>query len=268
MRKPIAQQRRDRADFRRALILGVIVVAAVAAIVYYKATGEEDRLDKMLCLEKAGPKGHVILLVDKTDPLTFTQAKAFNLLLTNLSSRTLVGEGELLSVFVLGEDFRDTAEPIFEKCNPGDGKDKDPLKNTLSLWKERYEKEFVRPLLSLESEMKSITPGKYSPILQMLQVVAIRFAKHDVRGSKRLIIVSDMLQNSPELSFFKSTPNFKEAQKQPSFSRLRAKLHGVNVTVQLLLHNPQLQKDPLARFWEEYFREMGGTLQKIEALPG
>ncbi len=245
----------------------IVVVAVVAGIVMWKLK-EPGRPDAMLCSPKNIPTAHVILLVDKTDPLTFTQAKAFNQILGDLVSGKLVREGELLSVFVLGEDFRETADPIFEKCNPGDGTGRSGVNDNPKLWKDLHDVEYAKPLLALESQMRALEPGKYSPILQMLQVVALCYSKYHVPGPKRLIIVSDMLQNTPEISFFRMTPTFADAQKAPTFARLRAKLNSVDVTIRMLHHSPQLQKTPLAKFWEDYFREMGGTLQEIDPLPG
>ncbi len=225
-------------------------------------------LTKLLCSSKDGPLAHIVLLVDKTDPLTFTQGKEFSQILEDFAKIKYVREGELLSVFVLGEDFKQTADPIFEKCNPGDGSNQSMASGNPKLWKQMFEDEYLKPLVALESELKSQTALKQSPILQMLQVVALRFAKYNVQGPRRLYIVSDMLHHTPDLSLFREQPDFLSLTKRPAFARLRAKLDSVDTTVFLLLHKPQLQTIRLSKFWEDYFRDMGGSLQKFDPIHG
>ena len=81
--------------------------------------------------------------------------------------------------------FRETAEPLFEKCNPGDGSSRSKLTENPELWKRRYQNEFVTPLLALEENLRALVPAKRSPILEMMQVVALRFAKYRARGPRQ-----------------------------------------------------------------------------------
>ena len=263
-----ARRKRDRKSALWGFVLFGLVVVILGAVFFWKATGESDVLAENLCPAKTGPAGHVILLVDKTDALTFTQTKAFNQVLENFSRMKYVGERELLSVFVLDEDFRGNAEPIFEKCNPGNGSNRSRITDNPELWNRKYQNDYVKPLLSTGSQLRSMGPAKYSPILEMLQLVALRFEKYDVRGSRKLYIVSDMLHNTQQLSLFGGVPEFESLKNKPIFSRLRASLKEVDVTIFLLLFSPQLQTRKLSKFWEDYITEMGGKLQQINSFPG
>jgi hypothetical protein len=208
------------------------------------------------------------LLIDKTDPLTFTQGRALRQLLDDLAKGRFAREGELLSVFVLGEDIRATADPIFERCNPGDGSSRSNLTDNPELWKRKHDQEFVKPLVALEDQMRAPKAASVSPIFEMLQVVALRFAKFDVRGRRSLIIVSDMLHNTPAYSLYRQSQDFAALRTTPEFARLRSKLEGADVELLLLMHTPQLQSRRLTKFWEDYFRDMGARLQRVEPLPG
>jgi hypothetical protein len=99
-------------------------------------------------------------------------------------------------------------------------------------------------------------------------VVALRFAKFDVRGRRSLIIVSDMLHNTPAYSLYRQSQDFAALRTTPEFARLRSKLEGADVELLLLMHTPQLQSRRLTKFWEDYFRDMGARLQRVEPLPG
>ena len=268
MRSPIAEQgRRTRQKWVLALLITAVTLGFVG-MVAWKTLSQPDAPDSLLCPARTGPKGHVILLVDRTDPLSFTQSRAVNQLVEDIAKGRYAREGELLSVFVLGEDFRSTPDPIFERCNPGDGSSRSKLTENPELWKQKHEAEFVKPLMALEPQMRATQAGQWSPIFEMLQVVSLRFAKYDVRGRKYLILVSDMLHNTPAYSLYKEPPEFAVLQTRPDFAKLRSKLEAVDVELLLLMHTPQLQTRRLSRFWEDYFRDMGGRLQRIDPLPG
>ena len=113
--------RRARQRRTKDLIFGTIgfllVLGIIGGVTYYMSSRPAS-LDKESLCPASGPTGHYVLLVDKTDPLTFTQKEAFTVTLRELVEKR-IPEGYLLSVFVLGEDFKETAKPLIERCNPG-----------------------------------------------------------------------------------------------------------------------------------------------------
>jgi len=76
----VRASRRQAERARRDVLLGTlalfaaIAIAGGAAWAWYERPA--DALDASLC-PAGGPHGHYVLLVDKTDPLTFTQKEAF-----------------------------------------------------------------------------------------------------------------------------------------------------------------------------------------------
>lgn len=268
MRRSAASEKRESSYAWRATVLAIFSVAALASIGIWKFLGHSDAPTDLLCPSGTGPLAHVILLVDKTDPLTFTQGKAFSQILEDFTKGKYVREGELLSVFVLGEDFRQTADPIFERCNPGDGRTRSRITENPELWNRKYQNDYVKPLLALEEQMRSLKAAKWSPILEMLQVVALRFSKHNVRGGRSLFIVSDMLHNTSDFSLYIDPQDFGTLKQRPAFARLHSRLDSVGVSLFLLMNSPELQTRKLSRFWEDYFKDTGASLEKIEPLPG
>jgi len=268
MNASTASRNRDRSYARRATVLALFAVATLAGLGTWKFFGHSEVPTYLLCPLSHGPSAHVILLVDKTDPFTFTQSKALNQILEDFTKDKYVREGELLSVFVLGQDFRDTAEPIFEKCNPGDGSSRSKVTENPELWGRKYQNEYVNPLMDLEQQLRSSQSSKWSPILEMLQVVALRFAKYDVRGRRSLFIVSDMLHNTSDYSLYRDPIEYEVLKTKPAFFRLRSKLEKVDVNIFLLMNTPTLQTRKLSKFWQDYLKDMGGSIEKIDSLPG
>jgi hypothetical protein len=227
----------------------LLVVVVLAVVVTAMLIPRDEELAENLC-PRSGPKAHLVLLVDATDPFTFAQKKSFLLLIDRLTKPEFTSQGTLLSVFVVGENVETNAEPAFERCSPGSGNEKSELTHNLQLWRERFERDFQKPLREVA-----------------LQLVSLSFQKHGVKGSKRLLLVSDLLQNTPELSLYKETPNWDDLRRRADIQRLRADLAGVDVEAHLLLNSPNIQNRRFIKFWEDYFADMGARMS-VKPLPG
>jgi hypothetical protein len=263
--------RRARQRRTRELILGTLGFIAVAAIVLgglYYAKSRPKSLDKESLCPANGPTGHYVLLVDRTDPLSFTQMEAFKVTLRELVEKR-TAEGYLLSVFVLGADFKEGAKPIAELCNPGSGQNKSDLTENVRQLKKQYQERFLDPLLKQSDALLATEPAKFSPILEMMQLVAINgFRKHNVKGPRRLIVMSDMLQNTPQYSMYKGTPDYSTFASSSYGQKAQLELHGVEVEVHYLMNSPQLQTKRNLKFWEDYFDKAGARIVAVRPLEG
>src|SRR5262249_20764231 len=134
---------------------------------------------------------------------TFTQDQAFQGLLRELVTRR-VPTGYLLSVFVLGEDFKANAQPLIELCNPGDGSGASELTANPKQLRRQYEQRFIEPLLKESQALVASTPARLSPIFEMLQLAGINgFRAQGVQGERRLVVVSDMLHNTAQFTMYR-----------------------------------------------------------------
>jgi len=239
----------------------------VSGFVYFRLQTQPAPDSATLCPAE-GPRGHYVLLVDKTDPLSFTQKQSFSVFLEDLVKRR-VPEGYLLSVFVLGEDFKSNAQPLVELCNPGAGDNKSALTSNVQRARRTYEEKFIKPLLSQGEALQSSQPAKMSPILEMLQLVAITgFRKHDVQGERKLFLMSDMLHNAASLSMYRGTPSYAEFSDTDYGRKTQADLRDVSVELYYLLNAPQLQTRRNLLFWESYFTKSGARLMQVRPLEG
>jgi hypothetical protein len=263
--------RRQAERARREVMLGAIAfvvaiaIAGGAAWAYFSRPA--DALDAQLC-PPGGPTGHYVLLVDKTDPLTFTQKQAFEVRLRELVQHR-TPKGYLLSVFVLGESFRDNARPLVELCNPGDGSDRSALTANLARLKHQYDEGFIAPLMNEADALQSATPSPTSPIFEMLQLVGINaFQARGIRGEKRLIVMSDMLHNTTQFTMYRGQPDFGEFARSDYGRRVQAQLPGVDVELDMLMNTPQRQTRRQLKFWEDYFDKAGARIVLVEPLEG
>jgi hypothetical protein len=263
--------RRAKAQRRREILLGVSIlalIAMIAAVVAYQFLHRSAGYDPETLCPLSGPKGHYALLVDKTDPLSFTQRTALETLLKDLVERK-IPEGYLVSVFVLGEDYKLNAKPLVEICNPGTGQDKSELTANLKQLKRQYNKKFITPLMQQMQSMVSDQSGKYSPIFEMIQMVSLEsFQRHPIEGERRLLIVSDLLHNTPELSLYKKVPILEDFLLSDYGRRTYVNLTNVQIDLYLLLNTPQYQSDELMQFWQGFFEKTGATIASTNSMPG
>lgn len=244
-----------------------IFVAAVCAFIYSTLHNEKPANAITLCPAK-GPSGHVVILVDKSDPMSFTQRKDFEVLYRDVVTR-LVPKNHLLSVYALADDFTVTAEPLLELCNPGDGSDIREFDGNPVQVKKVFDAKYLRPMLELSDQLLTDKPGKASPILEMVQLVGITgFNKRAVSGERRLIIVSDLIQNSNQLNMYKGVPVYASFSGTPYGQKALADLKGIKVEIRMLLNTPAVQGENLLNFWRQYFKQSGGNVVSYEPVKG
>ena len=270
--------RRDRNDKILAMIIFIGIIAFAVAVATWWWFSRAGGLDARLC-PAGGPSGHTIILIDKTDPLPLVQERALRQLLSEVARRRAndfhasadaelpLRVGELLSIFVLGEDYKSTPDPIFERCNPGVGENASVWFSNPERLEKLYTSEFDDKLAAVQGDLTAKAASKWSPIMEMLQMVSINGFRHGaVNGPRKLIVVSDLLQNTPELSHFKSVPSFDEFKKTGYYGKLSTDLANVEVHLRYLMFSPPLQTRRLNKFWEDYFADQGATIKTVKPL--
>ncbi len=264
----LGRRAKQRRNMQIAVIslLVLVTLAALAGGAYFMWSRPAG-LDARMC-PPSGPTGHFVLLVDTTDPLTFTQGQAYSTIVNELIEKR-TPEGHLLSVFLLGEDFKSTAAPVVELCNPGTGADKSELTANTRKLRRQYEERFLRPLLDATKDMVAKKSGKASPVLEMLQLVGLNgFRKADVKGVRRLIVISDMLHNTPQFSMYRDLPEHKAFASTPYGQRTQAELRDVEVELHYLINSPKLQTRQNLSFWESYFNKAGARIVAVRPMEG
>jgi hypothetical protein len=248
--------------------LALLVVLGILGGVGWWWSQRKPGVDPKTLCPVSGPIGHNVLLVDKTDPLNLAQKAAFDLWVTDLVERK-TPKGYLLTIFVLGDDFKSQTLPLVELCNPGDATGHSELTENIKQLNRLYKDRFLQPVFDQSKELLGVTPAKESPILEMLQMVNLNaFLKHRVDGPKQLFVMSDLLQNSKSLSMYKGVPNFEDFSQTAYARKTKIDMTDVDVRVELLLNVPSLQKDNLLQFWESYFKQSGAMGFKVVQLPG
>lgn len=264
-----AKRKSNAGTWTLAAVIFIALFSAGWAYINFKLA--HDTIDKETLCPTQGPKGHYVVLIDNTSPFPFTQKAALAQRLKNMIS-TDIPEGYLISVFLLGEKFEQNEKPIFERCNPGQWKDRSQLTATKKFVDRNFNEKFANPLHEVIRKIPLDQHSKFSPIFQMLQLVGINgFSHANVDGDRRLIIYSDMLANMPEFSMYRGAPmSFGEFAKTPYGRSAQAPgLKGAVVSINLLANEHKTaQTNRLGDFWANYFDANEASVDEINSMEG
>jgi hypothetical protein len=146
----------------------------------------------------SGRLGHTLVLVDKSDPWSPVQADRLKLLVKQLAEA--LPRDHMLSIYVFRDVFEPNFPPLLALCNPG---------RTVSEWignprrdYRRWLEQFGRPLDQALVLLAQPAQGQHSPIVEAVGDLLARRETTPESGGLRLVLVSDMLQNSAGFSFY------------------------------------------------------------------
>lgn len=222
-----------------------------------------------LCPTERPPSEIVVLLLDVSDQFSEPQRLQIQNQLARL--RDSIPRFGLIEVYTVDRLGRRVTEPVSHLCNPGTGEDLNRIYQNPALARKKWNA-FAAKLTSDVDRQISKPATATSPIFEAIQATALRtFGKPVYDGlPKRLVIVSDLMQNVPGgLRMYDGIPSFESFQETPYFSRVRSDLSGLSVLVYYLARaNLKQQNRAHLAFWQEYFQSQGAELEAVERIFG
>lgn len=237
------------------IILCCIGVVSAASYVAIQVTKSSEINETSLC-RQTGAINTTAILLDLTDPLNTTQQARLKTILNDELHRTQ--RDTMITLGVVSED-ENRWGARFAKCKPATGEYANSLYENPGLIAERYRSEFLNPVNDTLAAMLTSEKENQSPIMEAMQSLIAETPDFTrVQGRKKLIVVSDMLQHSDTLSFYRR-------QGWDFFSgsigdhRLAGNLSSVEVEIYLIPRSgPNIPKRQFAEdFWVRYFDRQG-----------
>ena len=205
-----------------------------------------------------GPTGAMIVLLDLTDPLSRSQAMRLTALLESRIDKAAAGT--MISLGVVSE-FEDRWGAHFALCKPESGAAANTFYQNPALIAQAFRTNFQEPLTASIAEMMQATPENRSPIIEALQsLIAETPQMLDLSGPVRIIIASDMLQHSDNISFYRGE-GWNHLESSGGVTRLAKSLEGSGITL-VRIPRPEAGSRPLAEiepFWARYFDRQGAA---------
>jgi hypothetical protein len=217
-----------------------------------------------LCPLDGPPRGHVVFLIDKTDPLSPDRVETLEAELR--ATRDRLAAGERLSVFLIHERVEQEFAPIFSRCSPGRGEEANELYENPRMIQRAFDRAFGAPVERALAELVRATTAPRSPILEAIHAISVWPPFHDAQP-RELVVVSDLLQNVEAFSQYHRLPPFEEVVRGEYLRARMPDLSGVEVRLQRIERapawaEPTLQGEAHAAFWSDYFAAAGARVAR------
>ena len=267
MRKQL--RRGDRVRRKNAVGIAILVIFAIsfAVVGWLRFRTSSVTRDANNCRPE-GPESITVVAVDATDVLDAIQRLALtNELTTVVDSIPLDAGVQVWRVAPSETAVPDAAGPLL--CNPGEKANR-WLENE-NLVKRRYLERFRQPLLSQLDQFVQAKSSPQSPIMESIQAIAIRtFDQPQYRNitDKRLVIASDLIQNTATYSQLHSIEAFDRFAQSVAFHRLAPRLNGVRVSLLYIQRPTSPNFKQQIEFWQQFFFKAGASLDGVRPVAG
>jgi hypothetical protein len=269
MARNSARRKRQAINRRKGIvIISVSLVALVAATAgYFSLKQSRSQLDPDTLCPTSGPTSSTAILIDSTDPLSAVQKDYVQKYFDEFSAT--IPAGSMVSMYSASAYSEQQFEPTARLCNPGDGSGASALTSNPQRLQQRWRDMFQEPFKRVVERDIERDSASQSPLLEMLKALTIdAFPLQDRSIPLQLIIVSDMLANTPQYSHYRGDASFERFEEQPYFVHLFPNLRSVNVRVLYVGREglEEIQTRQHAEFWAGYFRFVGASLQSIKRI--
>jgi len=241
-------------------VLAAAFIAGIGFVAFQKSQKDAD-LGSDYCSTSKPPSTIIALAIDASDPFDAVQGIA-----VDNKIRDAVGtlsKGDRLDIFEVNAAKGGLATRTFSMCNPGDPTAMDKIytneNDEESNYKKKFESSLAHALKAAEGQ-----PSDQSPILESLRSIApISFPPESKGSHKRLVVISDLIQNTPTYSMFKSgSADFNTFKMSPQYANAEADFSGVDFDLLVIMRAIYAKEQTLSliHWWEAYISDNDGRL--------
>lgn len=252
-----------------------ILVAAAALVLFGRyvvfAPGSPERDAETGCPE-TGPAALTAIMIDATDRIgAISRADVLARLEEYVAASR---EDEMVIGFEARPVGEEVDEPLLTVCHPGDPEEASEWTQNPRLIRRRLEERFRQPLDALFRDLLGRGEAPTSPLMESVQGVAVSFLGREeyVDIPKRLVLVSDLMQHSEYLSFFRQPGvDYDTFSRSHGADALSTDLRGTTVDilfVQREAHDRVPSTRGLAEFWGRWIEDQGGFIGPVVSIDG
>lgn len=220
---------------------------------------------------QAGPAALTAILIDVTDQVgAISRADVLAHLDEYVANSR---EDEMVLAYEAKPVGNEIGDPLLSVCHPGDPEAASEWTENPRLIRRRLEERFERPLEDLFADLLGREEAPTSPLMESVQSVAVSvLGRHEYADlPKRLILVSDLMQNTDNLSFFRQSVNYDTFAATTGADALSTDLRGTAVEilfVQRAAHRRLEDTRGLVDFWQRWIEDQGGSLNRVARIDG
>jgi len=267
MRKRSKKAKNDKLGY---IIIGVVVslLIAIAVFIAFNRGVEHDK--ETMCRVDGNFDTHVMIL-DMSDNYNAVQVQQIKHVINDVVEH--LSMDEQLQLYFINNTLPSDMKAELILCNPGDGAGKSEIYSNPKLFKKRWQQRFYKPLMSKIKSISGDYTSDHSPILETIQIVnnlALPYVKDD-NHTYKITIISDLIQNSENLSFFKTKrASLEHFVDSPPYVKIRTDLEGVDIDLVIVRrdHLESLQSKSYVNFWVNVLSSMSANIETIKMTDG
>ena len=253
------------------IVLIVTATMLAAGIIGWAVYTEQSTIaidDETMCPLNTAPAEVTTVLVDASDLLSPVQVQGIRNEIEGY--RNNVPRYGALEIYAVGQTQSEVLTPLFKACNPGGPNEISELTASVARETRKWREGFVDPLETALSNAMPNNEQTTSPIMESIQSVAVTAFGPTQRRDvfKRLVVISDMMQNTGAFSNYKSM-DYEQFNKVAG-ERMMVNLKGVVVDVLYVRRasTARWQGEEHVRFWQRFFADQGATLARVYSISG
>lgn len=275
------RDRKRSGDIKGYLIMSLVILLLAAAGIYlFINEGKRVKIDQItFCPNEEKERfGKTVALLDLTDPLNKAQKEFFLKEIKELKDQ--IPKHHSLTIYTLDEDLDLNKSRKITMCNPGTVEDIESTYDKISInpkeIKKRWDEGFSRQISNVVNNIiVENSSQNTSPVMEMFQLIALNEFKGFEGIDNKIIILSDMIQNTAEMSMYQNELiSYSSFKKSNYFLKVKTNLN-YNVSLELFIiqrdGSRKMQNNPdFVNFWGQYFM-MGNSAKddfKIKMVDG
>ncbi|MBL8551832.1 MAG: hypothetical protein JNJ73_17730 [Hyphomonadaceae bacterium] len=260
---PKTRKAKDRAG---AALIGLALFALAAMALAGFALRPPPSDPVTLCRTDQPLAAHTYILVDATDRLEPRHRRRLRAIVQQEHAR--LARYDRLSIASLRADRPQEPRVLFSLCDPGDGRDANPLYQNTRRAQARWDAAFGDALDRAVRRASGGRAANASPIVAGVRAVA---ADPDFGGdipARRLVLVSDLLEYGPRFSLYEDGADLARLKSRaPELADFD--LHNVGVRVAMLDRPEQAarQRKAVEDFWRPLLDHAGARAVTFDPTP-
>ncbi len=252
---------RRRAETLRAVIIlagAVLAIVGVGVALYLSRTPKLDMATGCPVGQRVPPE-HTVVLIDQTDPLTPRQIDyAKSVILAEYDRLKPEGKLTISSIRAdVGQDEHD-----FSRCRVRRGADVSDVTANPDMIEAQFRHSVGDALNDYLNSLRHVPTAPRSPIIETIDAALDAPDFGPTVKDRRLTIISDMAQNSADISQYKGPGSGLDPSPRIR-DELSRDMHGVAVRIHYL-RRPALaaiQTPQQRAFWSEWFKRQGADVK-------
>jgi len=253
------------------MIIGLcFLIVVLVGTAFWHVRNQSRTLGADNCPEDGQLAAYIAVLLDASEPFSRIQQEAIKKNFREfLKSVPKFGR---VALYVVDDHTTEEIEPKLAMCQPGSDKGASPLTQNLRKLRLRWVEQFEEPLNQAIENILPDADARSSPIMEAVQIIAVKEFPTESESPKMIIMFSDLLQHTDTLSMYRDWPtSFEPFRESTAFGKLRSDLSGVSVRVFYVRRDglgERIQGRTHIDFWDEFFQAFGGQIDEVTWIEG